>query len=245
MTPVPRTTRTEDELEIATSPDLGKGARAVATVARAVAKARKVERKERGNTGMLPDPLDIAAMLRQVHGGRATDGITRNGSRMAGKPVGILNGIGTPTGSISPGDGSLDNLQRQGLAGMPTPWWKMWQMDAVQMTVQGWLNVEPPPEPKQARPKKKLPQPPKHRPPPPPEREARAKEEEKPSPSRGEPSKRSERRSGGRDSNERRADRGDDQGRRNEGQRNRRDDGGRDRRKDEDRSRRGPPPREE
>ena len=37
--------------------------------ARAVAKARKVVRKEKGNMEMLPVPQDIAAELRQVHGG--------------------------------------------------------------------------------------------------------------------------------------------------------------------------------
>ena len=85
---------------------------------------------------MLPDPPDIAAMLRPVHGGRATSMMPRNGSLMAGKPAGILDGIGTPTGSISPGNGSLDNPRRQGLAGMPTPWWKMWQMQAEVDVVQ-------------------------------------------------------------------------------------------------------------
>ena len=90
-----------------------------------------------------------------------------------------------------------------------------------------------------------LPRQPMGPPPPPPKQESRTKEEKGPSPPREEPSRRSERRSGDRDRDERREGRGDDRGRRDEGRGNRDADGGRDRRKDEDRSRRGPPREDE
>jgi hypothetical protein len=127
VTPGPRITlRTEDVLQTGIVPDPGRVVRAVVMTARAVAKARKVVRKEKGNMEMLPVPRDIAAELRQVHGGRATDGIRRNGTPMAGSTAGILAGI--PIG-ITPGTGrSLDSLQVGELAKELTPWSRILKM---------------------------------------------------------------------------------------------------------------------
>jgi hypothetical protein len=120
------TPRTEDVLQTAIVPDPERVVRAVVMTARAVAKARKVVRKEKGNMEMLPVPRDIAAELRQVHGGRATDGIRRNGTPMAGSTAGILAGI--PIGT-TPGTGrSLDSLQLGELAKRLTPWWRILKM---------------------------------------------------------------------------------------------------------------------